>query len=272
MPEGAEYVKLSKDLQPWVGKKITRIEPFWDGYQKFAKIPLSWKRFEVGLLDRKITGIMPYGKNLWVLLERDAYWRIHLSSTGWLEPSEGEGNPLKAFFLHSVSTSNTRLMFHLSDGSKYRYLDARTWGKFYLYEGQPLKLLMASVTGPSWLVDKTQAWENFIGATGKRRVKDVMNDQHIAAGVGNYVSCEALFLADVHPHQTWNQVPLEKRRELAARIVAVLEISVNAENHNHWKVFDKKGEPCTKCEAAIAYVKDAGGDRGSYFCPNCQKL
>lgn len=270
MPEGPEYVKLSKDLAPWVGKKLVRIVPHWEGYQKFAKIP-AWPKFEAIILNRQIEKLTPYGKNLWVVMEGDTYWRIHLSSTGWIEPIDGPKNPLTEHFLHSVSPQNTRLVFEFSEGPAYRYLDARTWGKFYAMTGRPLPQLLVETTGPSWLVDKKEAWVVLVEHQSLRRVKDVLTDQQLTAGVGNYISCEALFRARIYPHARWNEISLEKRRELAASIIAVMEKSVLAEDHEHWAVFDRRDAPCIRCGTAIAYVKDRSGDRGSYFCPKCQE-
>jgi formamidopyrimidine-DNA glycosylase len=37
-------------------------------------------------------------------------------------------------------------------------------------------------------------------------------------------------------------------------------------------VFDRAGEPCPKHpDQAIQYVKDSGGNRGSYYCGHCQE-
>ena len=37
---------------------------------------------------------------------------------------------------------------------------------------------------------------------------------------------------------------------------------------NEFKVYDRKGLPCFKCESLIIRIKQSG--RSTYYCPNCQ--
>jgi formamidopyrimidine-DNA glycosylase len=85
---------------------------------------------------------------------------------------------------------------------------------------------------------------------------------------------EACHLARIHPHHRWCDLNPKRKQNLAGAIQAMLEVSMKRSDHEHWRVFQKKGEPCGFCGDPILYAKDGGGSgkRGSYFCSACQPL
>ena len=126
--------------------------------------------------------------------------------------------------------------------------------------------------GPDWLIEPKLAILALIRANTKRMAKDVLTDQRLASGIGNYLACEILYRAGVHPAARWHTIDRLGRAKIADEAIIFLEQCMNHADHSHWKVFDKKGESCPACAAPIAYVKDGGGNakRGSYYCPVCQ--
>lgn len=223
-----------------------------------------------------ITGLDRLGKHLWVQIGSIA-WHVHLSSTGWFLPSNEAAfeatatDPIHANFLHSVNDENVRLRIHLDDGQIWNYHDPRTWGKWWL---KPYKALLDDPymqgLGPDWLKEPARAKEKLQGAGSKRPLKEVLCDQTITAGLGNYLACEVAHRARIHPHTGFALLRPIQRTILNDEIEEFVALCMKSGDHSHWAVFDKLGEGCKNCGTPIAYAKDGSGKRGSYYCPICQ--
>jgi formamidopyrimidine-DNA glycosylase len=103
--------------------------------------------------------------------------------------------------------------------------------------------------------------------------------------VGNIYASEALFLAGIRP--TTRAAKISKPRSLLlhqairqvlARAVAQGGSSLrdfsNAQGQNGYfqleaMVYDRAGEPCRVCGAAIKRLVQ--GQRSTFYCPTCQK-
>lgn len=233
----------------------------------------GWSQFKDAVVGKKIQGVERYGKHLWVQMEGRA-WHIHLCSTGWFLPAEevpGEVDIVYKSFLHSVKEGDIRVKVHLSDGQVWNYHDSRTWGKWWVkpYNSMGDDPYIKNL-GPDWLREMQNAREAMIALQTERKLKTVLCDQYVTAGLGNYLSCEAAFYAGLHPHTPYDLLTNQVRHRLCDSIGVVIAEALMSKNHDHWMVFDRKGEDCKQCGTSINYVKDSDGDRGSYFCSECQ--
>jgi formamidopyrimidine-DNA glycosylase len=116
-------------------------------------------------------------------------------------------------------------------------------------------------------------------------IKAVLLDQAFIAGIGNMYADEALFAARIHPLRKANSLSPQKIRNLHKAIVDVLQAAVDSKGasidtykrpdgqlgtaHFNFSVAHRGGKPCPVCGTAIQRL--AIRNRGSYFCPNCQK-
>jgi formamidopyrimidine-DNA glycosylase len=123
--------------------------------------------------------------------------------------------------------------------------------------------------------------------TSKRSLKEFLLDQTKVLGLGNIYAAEAMFLARVNPQTPADKVSARKANVLFEKILEVLAesiengstLNVNPENidgsyygggyENHWRVYDRAGEPCVNCAKPIARLRQGG--RSTYFCPRCQR-
>lgn len=244
-------------------------------------------------------GINRLGKNLFVQLEgewkavgqvHDSYlvqyatplWHIHLSSTGWILPfneeakAAGRVDPIHANFLHSVNAENIRLKIHFEDGQVWSYHDSRTWGRWQILEGSewdPRGYEPYNQYGPDVLLEPKRAMEVLAGLSGSRRtIKDILTDQYVVAGLGNYLACEITHRAGIYPLRPWDSLKELDRRMLGIQMDLVLRDSLTHNDHSYWRVFKRMGRKCGSCGMAeIKYVKDSpSANRGSYYCPVCQ--
>lgn len=280
MPEIAEYEKLLRQLLPaWKGRRVVKFTcpAFAVNVRPRKFYQGDWQEFLGHMTKHQITGMRRHGKNILGDTEGGWVWHIHLNSTGWWMPSNADAraacdvNPIHLNFLHDVSPANVRLKMHLDDGQVWNYHDARTWGKWFLRNQTDTYF---DELGPDWLVDSIHAMYALRSHNSGRTVKAVLTDQNLTAGLGNYLACEACAKAGIHPHRRWNTLSEATKQKLAQTCHVECLAALNSDDHKHWKVFNRRGEPCLlHPNVRIEYAKDGpNGKRGSYFCPSCQPL
>jgi endonuclease-8 len=123
----------------------------------------------------------------------------------------------------------------------------------------------------------------------RRGLFGLLQDQSFVSGMGNYLACEVLFVAGVHPRQRLADLPLERRRALALaslqltrqsyltggitndpqRARALQRQGVDFEDRRFW-LYRREGLPCYRCAGPIE--KGRYGGRMGYCCPGCQRM
>lgn len=114
-----------------------------------------------------------------------------------------------------------------------------------------------------------------------RQIKPLLMDQKTIAGMGNIYTDEALFRAKIHPLRRSDTLTRSETNSLYTSIQDTLRQGIRqfgasvdwvyrgGEFQNHFNVYQKEGEPCPQCGAAIQKIRV--GQRGTHFCPLCQK-
>lgn len=111
------------------------------------------------------------------------------------------------------------------------------------------------------------------------RLKTLLTDQRVLAGVGNAYSDEILFAARLSPFAIAATLGEERARELHAamrsellaatdRMLGQQAARLKAEKHSALRVHARTGQPCGVCGTTIAQV--AYTDRSFQYCPGCQ--
>ncbi|MEX1248930.1 MAG: zinc finger domain-containing protein, partial [Anaerolineales bacterium] len=118
-------------------------------------------------------------------------------------------------------------------------------------------------------------------AARKRQLKPLLLDQSFLAGLGNIYVDEALWEARLHPLAAASRVSQQQATALLRAIRKVLKRAIlhngstidwvyrGGENQNHFRVYQRTDEPCLRCGTAISRI--LVGQRGTHFCPNCQR-
>jgi formamidopyrimidine-DNA glycosylase len=117
-------------------------------------------------------------------------------------------------------------------------------------------------------------------------IKQVLLSQNVIAGLGNIYADEALFYAGIHPLRRADSLTPEEVQRLHEGIVAVLTLGIEhggtsfseyrdlwgeaGDNYNHVRVYHQQGKPCVRCGTPVERI--IVGQRGTHFCPTCQKL
>src|SRR3989344_1888731 len=120
----------------------------------------------------------------------------------------------------------------------------------------------------------------------KGRVKQVIIDPNVIAGIGNIYANEALCLAKIHPEKSIAKLNNKELKLLYQAIKKVLELGVKlgGESFSDYrkpdgtkgdfdaerKVYKRENQKCHRCGQKIKRIKIS--QRSAFFCPTCQKL
>ena len=132
--------------------------------------------------------------------------------------------------------------------------------------------------GPDALdLDRASLAAVLAGQTG--RIKTVLTDQRIIAGIGNAYSDEILHTARLSPYATAGRLSPDELDRLHEAMAMVLTDAVlrsvggqaarlKGEKRTGLRVHARTGLPCPVCGDAVAEVSFA--DRSFQYCPTCQ--
>ncbi len=292
MPELPEVETIVRDLK----KKVLRrtFIDVWTDFPKIVKVPKSFEEFKKDIKGKKIEKIWRRGKNIIFELRGSRALLIHQKLTGHLllgkwalekgkwqakVPGPLSEDPMNRF-LHLVFWLDNGQMLALSDLRKFAKVEL--WLKSELENSKEFKSL-----GPEPL-DKNFTFGKFkkILENKKGKIKQVLMDQKIIAGIGNIYSDEILWRAKIHPLKEVSKLADSdfKRIYQVMREILTKAIEVKGESISDFrrisgekggfdplrKVYRREGEKCLRCGAIIKKIKIGG--RSSYFCPNCQRL
>jgi formamidopyrimidine-DNA glycosylase len=118
-------------------------------------------------------------------------------------------------------------------------------------------------------------------------IKRVLLDQGTLSGIGNIYADESLWRAKVHYDQPASSLSTAKSKELIAHVRGILADAVleggtsfdesykNVNGESGYfsvslNAYAQTGSPCNRCGAEI--VRESWMNRGSHFCPRCQRL
>lgn len=274
MPELPEVETAARSLAPQVvGRRIVAVERLdWERMVETPD-PLAFRELVVG---RRILRARRRAK--WVLLDLDEGWAlaIHLRMSGNLTvhgPAD-EARP------------HVHLVLALDDGRRIFFDDERKFGRVRLLDAAGLALLDAA-HGPEPLDEAFTAAELARILAGRRtKIKPLLLDQRLIAGMGNIYASEALWLARINPLLPAAAIDAAGAAALHAAIRAVLEQAIahegsslrnyrdgygrQGQNQEHFLVYDRAGAPCQRCQAPIERLVLA--QRSTFYCPVCQML
>lgn len=287
MPEIIEVERLRRPLAAgMVGRTIVRVEENVSaGLSKHLRNS-SLDEFLQLFQGVPIQRVGRVGKNLIFTTAGGDSLQWHLNSTGWFYPgnelaAQHYTDPLYKAFINFTSEKHPhRFALELDDGQRWLYRDQRTWGRGYLWRTHDVLDGTAGDLhkyGKDWLNDRLTAMQALRKwrPQSPRKLKDVVLDQTITTGVGNWIINEACYAARLHPLLPWSQVTDQQKLALCTAITDIIAEGMEAPDYGYWKVFDRKGQWCLRpdCNGVIEYVKDNPTSmRGNYYCPHCQPL
>lgn len=283
MPELPEVETVRRTLEPYLlGRRIMAFEALWE--RAFTGSPEAKTFLQKHLGQLSITATDRRAKLLLLKLglaeEASLLLAFHLRMTGQLLLKTSDSAPDR----------HTRLMLTLDDGLLF-FDDMRKFGYCHVLLPHELDSWKFWQTlGPEPLeISSTEFAACFLRDKDKKlmpgKVKNLLMDQKIIAGVGNIYADESLFRAGIRPDKPACEVGTKELKKLHKHLVEVLNHGIMSGGSSirdyrdglgnkglfqeNFNVYGRKGLPCTKCERELSHMKLAG--RSTVFCEYCQK-
>jgi formamidopyrimidine-DNA glycosylase len=273
MPELPEVETVRQTLRSLVlGEKISGVTVLYENIIKDNDLDL----FKNTLIGKRINEISRKGKYLIFELDDDYSLISHLRMEGKYYYKLESDEVVK----------HEHVIFHFESGMTLRYHDVRKFGtmeirkKDELFLSNPLnKLGMdANLVSGSYLKERMQ--------NKHMDLKSFLLNQELIAGIGNIYADEICFLSKLHPKQDVYYLKEEDFEAISKNSKEVLEKAISAGGTTirsytsslgvtglfqlDLMVHTKVGSPCPNCGNEIIKTRVSG--RGTYLCPNCQKI
>jgi len=290
MPELPEVETTVRDLQKNIlGRKI---EDIWSDFKKIVKKPKNFEQFKKEIKGKKIQKIWRRGKNILFNLSQNKTLLVHQKLTGhlllgrWELEKKQWKSKIKGPLLEDSKNKFLHLIFFLDNSQMLALSDLRKFAKVELLDEEELERELKEI-GPEPLkkdftLDKFK--EIFQQARGK--IKQILIDQAIVAGIGNIYSDEILWQAKIHPLKKIKQLSDEELKRIYQAMKEILSKAIKLEGESisdfrrisgekgyfdkERKVYRRENEKCPRCGTIIKRIKLTG--RSAHFCPKCQKI
>ncbi|OKH65693.1 MAG: Fpg/Nei family DNA glycosylase [Mycobacterium sp.] len=269
MPELPEVEALADYLrQHAVGRTVARVDVAALSVLKTFDPPVT------ALHGQPITDAGRWGKYLG-LKAGEAWLITHLSRAGWLRWSDKLApTPLKPSGKGPIA-----LRVHLGEGTGFDLTEAGTQKRLAVWVvSDPMDVPQIASLGPDALsLDSTALAALLAGHSG--RIKNVITDQKVIAGIGNAYSDEILHVAKLSPFATADKLSDAQLGALHDAMISVLTDAVErsvgqqaatlkGEKRSGLRVHARTGLPCPVCGDTVREVSFA--DKSFQYCPTCQ--
>jgi len=229
-----------------------------------------------GFVGRRVLGLRRRGKMIILDFSGGLTMIVHLKMTGQL--LFGPARAPRDRHTHLV------LAFRGS-GMELRYHDVRKFGFIRgTMTSDAERAPELRGLGPEPLTMDLPAFLHRL--KGRRgRLKSLLLNQKVIAGLGNIYADEVLFESRLDPRAEVTRLGPRRLQRLWSSIQHVLNEAIAYKGttvrdfrdgegleglfQNRLKVYGREGVPCPRCGTAIKRIRVSG--RGTHFCPRCQR-
>ncbi|HMA80518.1 MAG TPA: bifunctional DNA-formamidopyrimidine glycosylase/DNA-(apurinic or apyrimidinic site) lyase [Candidatus Binatia bacterium] len=272
MPELPEVETVCRSLRPHLlGRVIRRVRVV----EPRLRVPVDAKQL-TALAGKRVDAITRLAKYILLNLSEDTIWVFHLGMSGKLICVESG----------AARRKHDHILVELDDGTELRYHDPRRFGLSLVTQRNTLPELPqfrhvgldpfdAALTG-DYLFRFTRS--------STRRIRDLLLDQQVIAGLGNIYANEILALTGIKPTVRAHRLTRRQVDAIARTVPTLLRDAIRwcgtsfsdyrdaddktGEFQNHLRVYDRDGEKCRACPSKVKRV--AIGNRSAFYCPTCQ--
>ncbi|SDB94711.1 DNA-(apurinic or apyrimidinic site) lyase [Pelagirhabdus alkalitolerans] len=275
MPELPEVETIRKTLKELIiGERIKEVEI---RYPQLIKRPDDATQFGLSLKGEELVDIKRKGKFL--LFEFEHYTLVsHLRMEG----------KYAVYSSDERYDKHTHVLFHFESNRTLHYRDVRKFGTMHLFrKGEEYNQVPLLKVGPDPFEEAYQLTHIApLIKKSQRVIKNILLDQTVIAGLGNIYVDETLYHASIHPMRTGDSLSDDEIKTVLAQAKLTLEEAVlkggstirsyvNSQGEmgmfqQQLYAYSQEGQPCKRCGDEIEKTKVS--NRGTHFCPTCQKL
>ena len=289
MPELPEVEVVKRSLINKTQNLIVKAVKINDGRLRY-KIDRNKIKKIIGLRLKKISRRSKY---LLFFFNKDIVMLVHLGMTGKFFFIDRTNTKYKTSFYYNINEEkdkkHDRVIFNLSNNQKLIYNDVRKFGFIkFIRRANVDQISHLKLLGPEPLSTKfnMEYFKNYI--IGKERtIKDLLMDQKFISGLGNIYVNEILFFSGIRPAKKINKlkdIEIRKIVKFSKKIISkaiilggssIKDFSSSSGKkgsfQQHFSVYGKKGENCSKLKCKGMVKKIIIANRSSFFCNKCQK-
>lgn len=256
--------KIKKEIK---GEKILKIE------RRGKNILIHLSKEKTILIHQKMTGHLLYGK--WQTADRQP----PTTKTKWIAVESGplQDDPENRFI---------HLLFFLSNGYQLALCDMRKFAKVTILATKKLSNEFKKIGVDA--LDKKLTLKKFteIIKTRNGKIKNILMDQSLIAGIGNIYADEILWRAGTHPLRPTNTLKEKELKNIYKAIKPILKKAIKergssyidyrdafGKKGNYQKMhfaYQQTGKKCKKKDGGIIQKIKING-RSAHFCPKHQK-
>jgi formamidopyrimidine-DNA glycosylase len=291
MPELPEVEHAARGLGAQIiGRRIVAVTHL--DWERMVETP-PVEQFRALLEGREVLAAGRRAK--WILLTLDGGWTLalHLRMSGTISVHDSAATPDTHTHLVLLLDDGRQVFFHdtrkfgrarLLDMAGLFFHDTRKFGRARLLDMAGLAML-ESAHGLEPLTDDFTPAALAEQLRGRRtRLKPLLLDQKVIAGIGNIYADEALWHAQLHPLRLSDSLSDDEIARLHTGIRTALlqglehggstlrdyrnSYGDSGSNQEHFKVYNQQGKPCPRCWTTIEKI--VVGQRGTHLCPACQ--
>jgi formamidopyrimidine-DNA glycosylase len=302
MPELPEVETIVRDLRrKIIGRKIKSV---WFDSPRQIFLQKKTAGFELirapklGDFEKKIKGlkiidVQRRAKNVLIDFTDEKMMLIHQKMTGHLLYGRwsvvgGKSKSLLKGAMQEKVNDYIHFILYFDNNWQLALSDMRKFAKVIFGNKKEIEALKElKELGPEPL-ERNFDFKKFKEAVGNKtgKIKQVLMDPYVIAGIGNIYSDDILWEAKIHPFQSAKTL---KDAELKSIFLAIKKILTQAvklrgtsfsdyrdvEGKKGYyvdkrRVYQREGEKCLRCKSEIKRVKMGG--RSAHFCPKCQVL
>lgn len=259
--------------------------------------------FKKEISNKKIFSVERRAKNILINLSGNKTILVHLKMTGhllygkykfnknkWLPGEVGPLNDPYNRFVHVVFTFSPSASLRINNETHLAFSDARKFGKITLLDTKTAHdTKHLNNIGPEPLLKdfNIKTLKERLNKKPSGKIKTVLMDQSIIAGIGNIYSDEILWRAGIHPERAVLKI---KEKELELMFKAIKETLAKGidfggdsmsdyRNINglpgkfqlHHEAYRRTGEKCRKKGCKGIILRKVVNGRSAHFCSVHQK-
>lgn len=304
MPELPEVQTTVNGINKYV--KGLSIKEIWTSYgsdyhkgKDNIKDRKFLEKFIKGVLNKKIIKATRRAKNILIELSSGGVILIHLKMTGHLLygdyefKKEDKKDPWKGLSpkgLRDPFNRHIRLVFTLSSGKHLALSDMRRFAKVtYIEKGEVDNTPHLKDTGPEPLENSfdLNQFKEMLSRKPRGKIKQVLMNPSVIAGIGNIYSDEILWRSKIHPERKVMDIKAKEFENMFDAMKSTLKKGIDfggdsmsdyrnilgekGKFQEEHQAYRRTGKHCSMRGCSGTIIRKKVGGRSAHFCDTHQK-
>lgn len=255
-----------------------------------------FKKFKKEVIGKKIIRVSRRAKNILIELDDDQIILVHMKMTGHLlfgkfsySKNKKEWTPNELGPLQDPFNRFIHFVLSFSDGTYLVLSDMRKFATVMIVEDKNKLNKIFENTGPEPLSENFN-WKTLkacLSKKPKQKIKTVLMDQNLLAGIGNIYSDEILWTSFIHPERTVLSLTDSEYKLLTENIKIILSKGINFGGDSMSDYRNPHGLPgtfqlqhnvyrrtnlnCNRKNCSGIIQRKVINGRSAHFCSVCQR-